>query len=86
MKSIENIEAFVDAGRAAEFLCLPRRRVLELARKGDIPGHPIGSGSRKTWRFRLSELAATLAERRLAAVLKSDIIQTGSPRQPNRRN
>lgn len=51
------IEAFVDANKAAEFLFINRRRVLEMARTGNIPAHPIGNGKRKTWRFRLSELA-----------------------------
>jgi Helix-turn-helix domain len=56
-------EPFVDANRAAEFLSLRRRRVLELARGGEIPAHPLGNGSRKVWRFRLSELAAAIDAR-----------------------
>ena len=55
------IEPFVDATKAAQFLNLSRRRVLELARKGLIPAHPIGSGRRRVWRFRLSELASALS-------------------------
>ncbi|HTS57052.1 MAG TPA: hypothetical protein VMH03_05860 [Terriglobales bacterium] len=39
-----------------------RRRILELARAGKLPGHPIGDGARRVWRFRLSELAATVAK------------------------
>jgi hypothetical protein len=54
-------EAFVDAVRAAEFLSLKPRRVLELARSGAIPAYPLGSGKRRVWRFRLSELAAALS-------------------------
>jgi excisionase family DNA binding protein len=57
------IEPFVDCDRAAEFLSVTRRRVLEMARKKKIPAHPIGQGSRKTWRFRLSELARALSEK-----------------------
>lgn len=53
-------EPFVDAIQAAEFLSLRPRRVLELARQGAIPGHPLGSGERRVWRFRLSELASVL--------------------------
>jgi hypothetical protein len=53
-------ERFVDAHRAAEFLFLTPRRVLELARKGRIPAHPLGDGVRKVWRFRLSELSAAM--------------------------
>jgi|SRR5579871_166927 len=58
-------EPFVDANRAAEFLCLRPRRVLELARKGAVPAHPLGAGQRKVWRFRLSELAAAMSSRAL---------------------
>ena len=54
------IEPFVDAKKAAEFLNLRPRRVLELAREGSIPAYPVGSGQRRVWRFRLSELAAVL--------------------------
>ncbi len=55
------VEPFVDATRAAEFLALRPRRILEMARAGRIPAHPIGDGARKVWRFRLSELAAAIA-------------------------
>lgn len=56
-------EPFVDANRAAEFLCLRPRRLLELARQGAIPAHPLGDGKRKAWRFRLSELATAMCSR-----------------------
>lgn len=55
-------EHFVDADEAARFLSLTRRRVLELARTGFLPAHPIGHGRRRVWRFRLSELAAALLD------------------------
>jgi hypothetical protein len=57
----ETPERFVDADEAAQFLSLTRRRVLDLARAGKLPGHPIGEGARRVWRFRLSELAAVIA-------------------------
>jgi hypothetical protein len=53
-------ERFVDADEAANFLSLPRRRVLDLARARKLSGHPIGDDSRRIWRFRLSELAAAM--------------------------
>lgn len=53
-------EPFVDADIGAKFLSVTRRRLLVLARAGEIPGHPIGYGKRKTWRFRLSELAEAM--------------------------
>jgi hypothetical protein len=55
------IEPFVDAEKAAEFLNLRPRRLLELARAGSIPAYPIGNGQRRVWRFRLSEIASALA-------------------------
>jgi hypothetical protein len=57
----ETAEAFVDADAAAKFLALTRRRVLDLARERKLPGHPIGDGARRIWRFRLTELAAAIA-------------------------
>ena len=57
------LERFVDADEAARFLSLTRRRILELARAGKLPGHPIGDGARCIWRFRLSELAEALVSR-----------------------
>ena len=61
-------EPFVDAARAAEFLSLRPRRVLELARSGELPAYPLGNGVRRVWRFRLSELA-TAMDRRATAPL-----------------
>jgi|HubBroStandDraft_6_1064221.scaffolds.fasta_scaffold461264_2 excisionase family DNA binding protein len=54
------LERFVDADEAAAFLSITRRHVLELARAGILPAHPIGHATRRVWRFRLSELAAAL--------------------------
>jgi hypothetical protein len=51
------------------------RRVLEMARVGEIPAHAIG---RKMWRFRLSELAeAIVAKKPAATARKSGIIVAG---------
>lgn len=54
--SLPMLEPFVDAERAAQFLAMSRKSVLALARKGHLPGHPVGQGIRKVWKFRLSEL------------------------------
>jgi len=51
-----NPEPFVDATRAAEFLGIKPRRLLEMAHAGQIPGYPLGTGVRRTWRFRLTEI------------------------------
>jgi excisionase family DNA binding protein len=75
------IEPFVDANTAAKFLVITRRRVLEMARAGEIPAHAIGEGTRKMWRFRLSELAEAIVAKKPAANARiSGIIDTGSPR------
>lgn len=55
-----DFEPFVDPAKAAEFLNLRPRRLLELARRGLIPAYPIGNRHRRVWRFRLSELASAL--------------------------
>jgi hypothetical protein len=60
---IVEIEAFVDATKAAEFMNLRPRRLLQLARAGSIPSYPVGDGQRRVWRFRLSEIASALAAR-----------------------
>jgi hypothetical protein len=64
-------EPFVDSEEAGRFLSLRPRRVLELARQGILPAHPLGVGLRKVWRFRLSELASAVCERRVDCVRQS---------------
>jgi excisionase family DNA binding protein len=56
-------ECFVDADEAAKFLKINRRTLLHWARQGALPAHPLGHGSRKTWRFLVSELASWLRAR-----------------------
>src|SRR5271157_4125419 len=53
----ESQEHFVDADRAAKFLSIHRETIIRWARKGTIPGHPLGTGRRRVWRFRFSELS-----------------------------
>ncbi len=53
-------EPYVDESVVASFIGVEPRRVLELARAGELPAHPIGR-TRKTWRFRLSEIEAHLS-------------------------
>ncbi len=74
------IEGFVDATTAAEFLSVTRRRVLEMARASAIPAHPIGRAKRRTWRFRLSELAqAVVTNEGETGPRKHVIIDAGGP-------
>jgi excisionase family DNA binding protein len=55
------IEPYVDANTVADFLAITRRQVLELARAGKIPAHPLPGSRRKVWRFKLSEVDASIA-------------------------
>jgi hypothetical protein len=57
---INDIEPFVDVERAAQFLSVKPRFLLARARSGEIPAHPLGTGQRKVWRFRLSEIERVL--------------------------
>ena len=54
---VGSFEPFVDEFVVARFLQISERRVLEMARKNQIPAHPLGN-QRKTWRFRMSEMDA----------------------------
>jgi hypothetical protein len=59
---IPTFEPYVDENVVAKFLQLESRRVLDMARKKQIPAHPIGN-LRKTWRSRLSEIEAHFSPR-----------------------
>ena len=56
-------EPFVSAETAAQFVSLKRRYLLALARRGIAGAYAVGTGTvRKIWVFRLSELAAAIAQ------------------------
>jgi Helix-turn-helix domain len=61
--SLPQIEPFVNASEAGSFVKLHPATVLRLAREGALPGHPVGNGARKRWRFLLSELQTWLTSR-----------------------
>jgi len=76
-------EPFVSADEAAQFLCIKRRYLLELARRGIAGAYALGTGSkRKIWVFRLSELAASIVrnETSVPNPPKPCTIGSGSPR------
>jgi len=76
-------EPFVSADEAAQFLCVKRRYLLELARRGITGAYALGTGSkRKIWVFRLSELAASIvrSETQIPKPQKPCTIGSGSPR------
>jgi hypothetical protein len=76
-------EPFVSADQAAHFLCVKRRYLLELARRGIVGAYPLGTGrKRKIWVFRLSELADSVPRNETLAkkLPKPCTIGSGSPR------
>ena len=76
-------EPFVSADDAAQFLCVKRRFLLELARRGIAGAYALGTGTkRKVWVFRLSELAASIErnENQIPNLPKPCTIGSGSPR------
>jgi hypothetical protein len=56
MSPIEQFEPYVDATRASGFLDIDRKFLLKLARLGRIPAYPVGIGSRRKWKFKISDL------------------------------
>ena len=76
-------EPFVSADQAAQFLCVKRRFLLELARRGIAGAYALGTGTkRKVWVFRLSELAASIErnETQIPNLPKPCTIGSGSSR------
>jgi len=54
--SQKSLEPYVSPEEAAQFLKTNRLKIMRLARSGSLPAHPLGSGKRRQWRFKLSEL------------------------------
>jgi excisionase family DNA binding protein len=50
------LEPYVSPEKAAAFLNTNRLKVVRMARAGALPAHPFGTGRRRQWRFKLSEL------------------------------
>jgi hypothetical protein len=75
-------EPFVCAEEAANFLAIKRRYLLVLARNGIAGAYALGTGAaRRIWVFRLSELAAAIAEKNSGPKLpKMWDPESGSPR------
>jgi excisionase family DNA binding protein len=52
----DTLEPYVSPEEAAGFLKTNRLKIIRMARSGTLPAHPLGSGKRRQWRFKLSEL------------------------------
>jgi excisionase family DNA binding protein len=50
------LEPYVSPEEAAGFLKINRLKIIRMARSGALPAHPLGTGKRRQWRFKLSEL------------------------------
>jgi excisionase family DNA binding protein len=61
-------EPYVDVKRAASYLSVAVKTLNEWARLEKIPAYPWGDGSRKTWRFKLSELDEWMMQGRINSV------------------
>jgi len=55
-ESRASIEPYASPEEAADFLKIRRLKVIRMARSGVLPAHPLGTGRRRQWRFKLSEL------------------------------
>jgi hypothetical protein len=49
-------EAYVDAAEGALFLRIHPKTLMRLARGGKVPAYSISEGTRRHWRFLISEL------------------------------
>jgi hypothetical protein len=56
-------ERFVGAIEAARFLGVHPKTLQKYSRSGLVPAHPFGEGTRKLWRYLLSELEIWLRAR-----------------------
>ena len=54
--NLNTFEPYVSPEEAAVFLKTNRLKMIRMARSGALPAHPLGTGRRRQWRFKLSEL------------------------------
>ena len=62
MNMNQNLEPYVSPEEAAGFLKTNRLKIIRMARSGALPAHPLGTGKRRQWRFKLSELDRHMQE------------------------
>jgi hypothetical protein len=54
--SAETLEPYVSVDKAARYLDMKPKTLLQKARQGLVPAYPWGDGPRKIWRFKISQL------------------------------
>jgi hypothetical protein len=77
-------ERWLTPAEAAKYIQLRPRTLLAKVRSGDVIGHCLSGSKRKTWRFRESELDASL--RRPENSNKNRVILRDSVRAPHRKD
>jgi excisionase family DNA binding protein len=55
-ESISRPEPYVDAKEGAAFLRMHPKTLMRLAREGSVPAYSFNEGTRRHWRFLISEL------------------------------
>jgi len=55
-KNYDSMEPYVGPDEAAKFLGITRLKVIRMARAGLLPAHALGTGKRRQWRYKLSQL------------------------------
>ncbi len=80
-KVTTTFEPYVPAEPVAQLLSITPRRVLEMARSGRLPAHPIGKGRHRTWRFRLSEIDGIFLGNEVDHPLQSNAVVPGVKRR-----
>jgi hypothetical protein len=56
LESNSRLEPYVDAKNGAAFLCIHPKTLMRLAREGTVPAYSFNEGTRRHWRFLISEL------------------------------
>src|SRR5206468_3133372 len=78
-------EPYVAPEDVARYIKITRRQVLQAARQGLIPAHPVSFGGRRSiWRFKMSEVDIAIAQRtpnsNRMPVADEGTMASGSPR------
>ena len=53
---VSDLEPYVDAAEAAQFLGIHPKTLMKLARESRVPAYSFNEGTRRHWRFLKSEL------------------------------